>query len=441
MILRLSLKVIRRLWKLLMQCFALFLLVLAAIPFCLAARRIGRQHRSRPRLVWGDAPIISNPYWARIMRDAGYPSISLTDSYCSAINSRADYDLLLDEEFRFLPEVLRRVARFLMALLRYDIFFISFNGFVLAKCSFWRLEAHLLKLAGKKVVVMPFGLDAYVYQRIRSSELMHGLMMSIPGPARMQKKIGRRVDYWCQLADAVIPGIMWLDGFGRWDAFVPSVIHVNEDDWPISTRLSLADGVSKPVRIAHAPNHRGFKGSEFVIEAVRQLQAEGVQVELLLIEGKPNSEVKRILYEEADILVEQLICPGHGLNALEGMASGLPVVCNLENDDYLRPLRRWSYFGQCPLVSAEPENLIEVLRQLISEPKLRHHLGRAGRDYIEKYQGKSAAQFFYMKVIDYVCGNGGHLIHLFHPLTSARMKELGPIDHPLKNSKLPKSEK
>jgi len=425
---------VRRFKKLLAYIIIAVIILPVAVVMLFRARR---SSSSDPRLAWGEAPIISNPIWARALRDGGYASQSYTDGYCYLINDRADYDQTIQERFPRCSLEFQRFFGFFDALLNYDVFFISFNGFFLGQTPFWRFESYFFRLAGKKVVVMPFGLDAYVYRRVRSMGLMQGLMMSIPLPSRQQRKLQKKVDYWCDNANAVIAGIMGPDGFGRWDVLVPSVVNINEREWTPSSRLSDADGTNGTVYVAHAPNHRGFKGSEFVIEAVRQLQEEGLKVELILIEKKPNAEVKRIFNQDADILVEQLICPGHGLNALEGMASALPVVCNLEDDDYLMPMRRWSYFEQCPLVSASPENIKCVLRKLVVNPSLRKALGAAGREYIEKYHGVSAAQFFYGKVVDYVYGREETLSALFHPLLSARILELGRIEHPLKSSRLP----
>lgn len=41
----------------------------------------------------------------------------------------------------------------------------------------------------------------------------------------------------------------------------------------------------KPIVVGHMPNHRGVKGTEFLIDAIERLKSEGVKVELLLIEG------------------------------------------------------------------------------------------------------------------------------------------------------------
>jgi hypothetical protein len=265
---------------------------------------------------------------------------------------------------------------------------------------------------------------------------LHGLMMSYPGAARDQQRIARNVDYWCTHADVVMSGFMMPDGFGRWDVLTPSPLSIDLDKWIASTRRSNANGTNGTVVITHAPNHRGFKGTEFVLEAIRILQAEGLKIELRLLERIQNTEVRRILCEDTDILVEQIIATGHGLNGLEGLASGLPVISNLEDDTYLMPMRRWSFFGECPLVSASPETLVNVLRKLVTRPELRQQLGKAGRDYMEKYHGIDSAQYLFANVIDYVYSRRDSLINLYHPLQGHYPNRSPKIEHPLVNNRI-----
>ena len=278
---------------------------------------------------------------------------------------------------------------FVCALFRYDVFVLSFNGFLLGTSPLWRVHALALRIAGRKTVLLPYGSDYFVYKRLHSPALLHGLLMSYPAPARRQAEIAQRLDYWCRHADVVIPGMMGPDGSGRWDVLAPSSLCIDLDVWQTSVRRSFADGRHATVFVGHAPNHRGFKGSEFVIDSVRRLQAEGLKVELILMEGMQNSDVRRVLREETDILVEQLIATGHGFNAVEGMASGLPVVANLEDDAYTLPFRRWSFLSECPIVSASPETLVDCLRSLVTRPALRHELGRASRQYAEEVHPRS----------------------------------------------------
>jgi hypothetical protein len=298
------------------------------------------------------------------------------------------------------------------------------------------MQPILFRVAAIKTVVMPFGSDAFVYSRIRSTGLLQGLLLSYPLAAKNQLEIARNVDRWCSTADVVIPGLMGPDGMGRWDVPVSSALSLDLSTWAPSTKASKANGVNGQVIIAHAPNHRGFKGTEFIIDAIARLQHMGLKVELLLIEGLPNQEVRRRLGSEVDILVDQIIATGHGMNALEGMACALPVICNLEDDQYLLPVRRWSFFGECPLVSADPEQIVDVLRELVTNPELRRELGQLGRQYVEKYHGLDSSAYLFSAVIDYLYGRREQLSDLYHPLTSDYVNRSPRIKPPLDRNRL-----
>lgn len=395
-------------------------------------KRTGRQ----ARLVWGTEPIINNSYWSKALSGAGWNSETFTTSFYS-IHQRSDWDRVLDEEFRLWPRNLRPYMGFLNSILRYDIFFLSFRGLFLDNTRLWRAQHFILNLARKKVVILPFGSDAYIYRRITSLGTAHALMVSYPEAAREQERVASRVDYWAKRADVLIPGFMGTDGIGRWDVITPSKLCLDLDKWEVSARQNASSGKDQPIVIAHSPNHRGFKGTEFLVDAVDILKSEGLDLELLLLEGVTNVEVRMSLGRLADILVEQLIFDGYALSGVEGMASGIPVVANLENDDNLLHFRRWSFLGECPIVSASPENLVEVLRTLILNPELRQDLGRAGRKYVEKYHGPESAQFLFEKVIDSVQGKSVDLIGLYHPLTGEYPNRLPKVEHPLHNNRLP----
>jgi len=419
-----------------------FLLILFAIPFLFVGiitalyTRFTFKETNKPRLVWGSVPIINNSYWSKAMRACGFESTTYTTSYFSVINKREDWDRILEEEYKFFPSPIKPFLAFLRSLIRYDIFFISFDGFFIGSTPLYWVQIPFFRIAKKRIVVIPYGSDAYVYHRIRSTSAIHGLLMSYPQAAREQQRVARNVDYWCRYGDVMMPSMMGPDGFGRWDVLVPSSLHIDLNQWQPSSRLSQADGKSETVKVAHAPNHRGVKGTEFLISAIDQLKNEGLLVELILLERVQNSEVRRILKCEADILVEQLIFTGHGLNAVEGMASGLPVISNLEDDTYILPMRRWSFFNECPIVSASPETLAAVLRKLITRPELRHKLGRAGREYVEKYHGLDSAQYLFGEVIEYLYGRRKSLINLYHPLLGDHPKRKPKVHHPLVNNKI-----
>lgn len=412
------------------------LVVLPVLVVIAVVASFRRRHSDvAPRIVWGSTPLINNIYWSKAMRSAGFWSETYMFNYYS-ISDREDFDRIIEEEYRWCPLVLRPYLGFISVLVRYDVVVTSFEGFLLATPLLRRLQIQIFRLARIKTVVIPYGSDAYVYSRVRSTSLFQGLMISYPHLAKEQGRIARNVDYWCSGADVVIPGLMGFDGLGRSDIIVSSALALDLDMWMPSTRRSNADGTSGTVIIGHAPNHRGFKGTEFVVHAVRQLEAAGLRVELKLLEGLKNTEVRKVFSEGIDIVVEQVIFTGHGLNALEGMASGIPVICNLEDEQYLLPVRRWSFFSECPLVSASPESLIEVLRELITRPELRHELGLMSRQYVEKYHGLDSSRYLFSAVIDFLYGKRESIADLYHPLTSDYVNRSPRIVPPLDKNRL-----
>lgn len=414
--------------------FISFIFLFLAIFIAIINRTTQTNINKKNRIVWGSIPIINNYYWSKAMKNIGYQSECFTYDFFKSINKRSDWDRIIDEEYKWLPLFIRPYIAFIDSLFKYDIFVIPFSGYFIGHTLIKNFQSFLFKLANKKVIVIPYGSDSYVYRDIRSSSLIHGLLMSYPEAARKQESIAADVAYWVKNADCIIPGFMGSDGFGRWDLIIPTSLFIDLELWQQSNKKNFADGITSEVVIAHAPNHRGFKGSEFVIDAINQLKSEGFKIEFKVLERMQNNQLRQIFETEVDILIEQIIFTGHGLNGLEGMASGLPTISNLEDDTYILPLKRWSYFEECPLVSASPEILVDVLRKLITRPELRHQIGQASREYVEKYHGLDSAQYMFTNVIDYVYGKKESLINLYHPLLGEYPNRSPKIQHPLVNN-------
>jgi hypothetical protein len=222
--------------------------------------------------------------------------------------------------------------------------------------------------------------------------------------------------------------------------FVPFTI--DADQWRPKETYSGHDGTNGTVKVIHTPNHRGVKGTEFLVKAVEELREEGLKVELLLVERMPNEEVRRLMAEEADILTEQFIATGYAMSGIEGMASGLPVMANLEHEAYTRVFRRYSYLNECPILSTTPETLKENLRVLVTNPELREELGRAGRRYAEKYHSEETARYMFEAVYEKIWfGKDIDLMNLFHPLKSEYNHHRALVEHPLVENKLPASDR
>jgi hypothetical protein len=254
---------------------------------------------------------------------------------------------------------------------------LPFTGGPLGRTRWWRLEPWLLRRAGIRMILLPYGGDSYLYSRLADPMLRHALLLSYPAAARRETALAERVQFWIERADAVINAYM-LDAFGRWDVLVPSPFCIDVRQWKPKTKYSTADGRNGAVRVLHTPNHRGFKGTEFLVAAVETLRAEGLDVDLVLLERVPNERVREVM-QSVDILAEQFIATAYALSGIEGLASGLPVMANLDSEYYTRIFRRYSFLDECPIVSTTPETLVANLRALVTHPDLRRELGVAGQ--------------------------------------------------------------
>jgi glycosyltransferase involved in cell wall biosynthesis len=128
--------------------------------------------------------------------------------------------------------------------------------------------------------------------------------------------------------------------------------------------------------VLHAPSNRVRKGTERVIAACAELP-----VDLEIVEGVPHEEARE-RYRAADIVVDQLNAGWHGVFALESMALGKPVVCNVRPEWVERAERRYGL--QVPIVPATKETLVDALRPLVDSPARRREVGAASRAYVER---------------------------------------------------------
>jgi len=130
------------------------------------------------------------------------------------------------------------------------------------------------------------------------------------------------------------------------------------------------------VRIVHAPSNLDKKGTQYVIDACKELP-----VDLDVVHGVRNEEaLERI--KEADIVVDQVLRDWHGILSIEGMALGKPVVTSLD-ESAVRETEE--HFGlKVPIVRTTKDDLVDVLRPLVDSFAKRKRLGEAGRAYVEE---------------------------------------------------------
>jgi glycosyltransferase involved in cell wall biosynthesis len=353
-----------------------------------ARRRLGR----RPRIVWGNTPIINIKYWSQAVRDLGYESRTIVTHVYPSYDPR-DFDLLRDEWLTDRPRLLpvRDYLLFARILWSADVVSAFFDGGFLRGSALERLEIRLLHLAGSKLVLLPFGSDIAVRGHLGPTEAAFAVHYA--HVLDRSNAIRERVDRLCASADLVIRTLQ-IGYLPRHEAFWSHGLAVDTERWrPLEAGEQPSDGAETV--IVHAPNHRQLKGTDAVLAAVERLRGEGLAVRLELLEGRPNDEVREVI-RHADVAVDQLLT-GYGLFAVECMAAGLPVISNL------RWMPTWMRaapsLAAAPIVDADEADVTERLRELVRDPELRRRLGRDSRSFALGYHsyaaiGRDWAAFF-----------------------------------------------
>jgi glycosyltransferase involved in cell wall biosynthesis len=356
---------------------------LALFPPFAVVGRLRTGHRRRrgelPVILRAPVPIVSIHFAARADRLRGYRSETLVyRTYRISARGLFDHDL---SRLTRIPALGRLVpyGTFLWTLLRYDLFVFFFDGGLLGETPAWRLELPLLKLAGKRVVVYPYGGDARLESRTRALEGWHAYSEVAPGEGdREEVMVEERLVEFGRWADAILGSADLVEDLPRVDGIFQFPIDV--DEW-----RPVPPPKDDVVRVLHAPNHPHYKGTRFVQEAVERLRADGERVELVLVQGVPGDEARRI-YEQAHVAIDQLLIGAYAQFAIECMALGLPVICYL-NPRFAEHHPEWA---EAPIVNATPDTVTDHLRRLVNDRELREELGRRGRDYVRRHHSLPA---------------------------------------------------
>lgn len=230
-----------------------------------------------------------------------------------------------------------------------------------------------LRRAGKAICVTYQGDDAR--QRDRS-------------PAALERKAGedelderRRAaittfDRYADRIYALNPDLLHV--LPRRAEFLP-YSHVDLNAWTPAAPVPE----SRPPIVVHAPTDRAGKGTAFVLDAVERLRADGVELDFRLVEGLSRAEARQV-YEQADLLVDQVLIGWYGGLAVELMALGKPVIAYLREDDldFLPAQMR----ADLPVISATSETLADVLRPWLTVRRGElTELGRRSRAFVERW--------------------------------------------------------
>jgi hypothetical protein len=363
---------------------AVFLVV--AFPLAL----VSRLSRRTVDVGLGPEPLINNVYHKRALARYGYSAETFVDQVYYITQ---EFDYRGDLKVPRLLGWLRAYVLFTRAVFRYKALYIYFNGGpLMSRRLAWRLEPALYRVAGVKVVVMPYGGDVQVMSRSRNLLFKDAQSRDYPIFRRRHRRVAAQVDLWTRWADHVISGVEWVDYMYHWDTLMLGHFSIDVRQWEAKAPARSAEG---PLRLLHAPNHRAIKGTRYFVRAVEELRAEGVDVELEMRERVSNDEIREAM-DGVDIVADQLVVGWYAMFALEALAMGKPVLCYLRRDLLsLYTAAGLIEEGEIPIVNCEPLTVKDAIRHLAENREVLPELGRRGREFVRRHHSlDSVGQVF-----------------------------------------------
>jgi hypothetical protein len=197
-----------------------------------------------------------------------------------------------------------------------------------------------------------------------------------PETDALKRLMIKRMERYSSAVYTVNPDLMHV--LGEKARFIP-YCHISLEDWrPVGVSLE-----PRPLRIGHAPSHRRAKGTDMILAALEALSAEGLEFELILVEGLSN-DAARQKYEQVDIMIDQLHAGWYGGLAVELMAMAKPVMVYIRDEDL-----RFIPAGMredLPFVRTSAASIKADLRKVLAMPReTLTEIGRQSRAYVETW--------------------------------------------------------
>jgi len=359
--------------------------VALALPLALAA--LLSRLASRPVDVGlGPLPLVNNVHHKRALEREGFSAETFVH-HVYHVTDEFDVRLVPPRPLGYLA----RPLLFLRALVRYRALYHYFDGGALGDCVLlWRLEPLLYRLAGIRVVVLAYGSDVQDPTHCPNLAFRHALAQDYPAHHRKRARIARQIDHWTRFADHVVAGCDWVDYLPHWDTLQISHFSIDTERWAPGSDVAAPSHGARPLRVLHAPNHRAIKGTEALLRAVEELRKEGVEVELRLLERRPNHEIRRAM-ADCDVVADQFVIGWYAMFAIEGMALARPVLCHVRPDlERLYVEAGLLAPDELPLVRCAPGEIAAALRRLQESPELRRELGVRSREYVLRHHSLEA---------------------------------------------------
>jgi len=356
--------------------------IILIIP-CFIISYLSRYSNRRIDVGLGPEPLISNVYHKKALIQHGYSAETFVSDVYFITN---EFDINLNKwRSHLVTAAIIPFYLFLRCLFRYKALFIHFHGGPLWTTTILdRFEPCFYRMAKIRMVVMPYGSDVQVLTRSKNLFFKHTVSKDYPQFRKDRRRVSNSIDRWTRYADWVISGCEWVDYMYHWDTLMLAHFSIDLERWTPSKQESERDN-SKKLRILHAPNHVAIKGTKALVGAVETLKKEGLDIELILLRGVPNSEIQKAI-QSVDLIADQFVIGWYAMFAMEAMAMKRPVLCYLREDLIdLYTKAGLIMRDEIPIINTNMFEIEEKIRWAYSHREELIEIGEKSREFVRNH--------------------------------------------------------
>lgn len=304
-----------------------------------------------------------------------------------------DYENWLDYPYDFSMElqkrskvgqVVKKIETFFKVRSAYDIFHFNFGSSLI---DIQKYGIHLIDLPfyrGKKIMTYN-GCDARqkyptinrvsfapCYDEKCYSGMCNSGLMDIRRQKRIQQ-VSKNVDH----IFALNPDLMYFLPPDK-TTFLPYAIA----GWKEIITQKYA--IDAKIKIVHSPTNRAAKGSSYILAALENLQRKYPNIEVEIIEHLPYAQALK-KYQEAHIVIDQVLIGWYGGFGVEVMKMGKPLAVFIRDEDLKFIPAKMAKDLKESIININPFNIEETLEKYIQNTDLLCEKSKSAVEYVHKW--------------------------------------------------------
>ncbi|NET57863.1 MAG: glycosyltransferase [Symploca sp. SIO2E6] len=143
--------------------------------------------------------------------------------------------------------------------------------------------------------------------------------------------------------------------------------------------------LGKKLKIVHAPTNREAKGSDHILAALQKIQkTQANYIDVSLVENLPHAQALKI-YQEADLIIDQVLIGWYGGFAVEAMKMGKPIIARIAQQDLHFLPEQMAKDVVETVIQAEPDTIYQVLLNCIENRQILRKKSEASLEYVNKW--------------------------------------------------------